>query len=209
MTSQQTARIPLPDLDTMTPAQREVFDSVVNGRRGRLIGPLRAALHNPTLAGHWQKLGEVLRYNTVFPTATSEMAILLTARRYNCEVEWVLHSEVAREAGLAEEIIAAIRENRRPAFDDAELDDVHRYVCALHNSGHVRDPLYRRISERWGAIGVVELTALIGYYVMVAMTLNAHRIPLPEDRKPDLSTHGEEPALLSPLPDAYDEESRA
>ena len=42
---------------------------------------------------------------------------------------------------------------------------------------------------------VVELTALVGYYTMVAMTLNAHEIPLPEDVAPAfrLPQHGAMP----------------
>jgi 4-carboxymuconolactone decarboxylase len=36
-------------------------------------------------------------------------------------------------------------------------------------------------------VGVVELTALIGYYTMVAMTLNAHEIPLPDGATPRLA----------------------
>ena len=45
----------------------------------------------------------------------------------------------------------------------------------------------RRALERFGAVGVVELTALIGYYTMVAMTLNAHEIPLPDGATPVFS----------------------
>ena len=37
---------------------------------------------------------------------------------------------------------------------------------------------------------MVELTALIGYYTMVAMTLNAHEIPLPDGAKPPLRETG-------------------
>ncbi len=45
---------------------------------------------------------------------------------------------------------------------------------------------HRRVRERFGVVGVVELTALIGYYTMVAMTLNAHEIPLPDGATPPL-----------------------
>jgi 4-carboxymuconolactone decarboxylase len=38
---------------------------------------------------------------------------------------------------------------------------------------------YDAVRAAWHDVGVVELTALIGYYTMVAMTLNAHEIPLP------------------------------
>jgi hypothetical protein len=37
-----------------------------------------------------------------------------------------------------------------------------------------------RVLAKLGIAGVVELTALIGYYTMVSMTLNAHEIPLPD-----------------------------
>ncbi len=43
---------------------------------------------------------------------------------------------------------------------------------------------YRRALGHWGVVGVVELTALIGYYTMVAMTLNAHEFALPAGVEP-------------------------
>jgi 4-carboxymuconolactone decarboxylase len=80
-------RIPLPGVEAMSPDQKRVFDAVVDGPRGRFVGPLRAAVHNPVLADRWQQLGETLRYNTVFPPMMSELAILVTARRWNSELE--------------------------------------------------------------------------------------------------------------------------
>ena len=43
-----------------------------------------------------------------------------------------------------------------------------------------------RALEMFDVIGIVELTALTGYYSMVAMTLNAHDIPLPPGTVPPL-----------------------
>jgi 4-carboxymuconolactone decarboxylase len=43
------------------------------------------------------------------------------------------------------------------------------------------------VRDRWGAVGVVELTTLIGYYTLVSMTLNAHHIPLPDGAAPPLA----------------------
>ena len=57
-------RIPLFPTDTMSPEQRAVHDRIVSGPRGRIQGPLRAALHNPELADKWQALGALLRYGT-------------------------------------------------------------------------------------------------------------------------------------------------
>ena len=57
----------------------------------------------------------------------------------------------------------------------------------LTRDGHVQQATYDAVLRDWGAGGVVELTALIGYYTMVAMTLNAHEIPLPAGVEPPLA----------------------
>lgn len=184
----------------MTPEQRKVLDAVLNGRRGALIGPLRAALHNPALADRWQQLGEILRFKTVFPPALNELAVLVTARRWNSELEWVIHAKAARDAGLPEPIIAAIRDRQSPVFEDEAYREVYDYVRSLQNDGTVSDACYDAIVKRWGAVGVVELTALTGYYVMVSLTLNAHRIPLPDGHKPELYPTGPSDPTLTPIP---------
>jgi 4-carboxymuconolactone decarboxylase len=196
----KSARIPLPEPETMSQEQRVVFDAIVSGRRGTLVGPLRAALHSPDLADCWQKLGEVLRYKTVFPPVYSELAILVTARRWNSELEWVIHLEAAAEAGLPAPICQAIRDHQLPTFDDARMQDIYDYTSALQNTGQVPADVHARVVEAWGVVGVVELTAITGYYSMVAMTLNAHRIPLPAHYAPELYTKNEEPTGLSQLP---------
>lgn len=180
------ARIPLISQGNMTDEQRLVYDRIVAGKRGMLVGPLRAALHNPDLADRWQRLGECLRYETLFPPRLSELAILVTARRWDCALEWHIHSEIAQRAGLSTETITALRLERRPDFADADEAMIYDYSRAVQYTGRVDEACYRRIVERFGARGVVELTALLGYYAMVAMTLNAHEIPLPDGAMPEL-----------------------
>jgi 4-carboxymuconolactone decarboxylase len=180
------ARIPLPTPETMTPEQRRVYDAIVTGPRKTLVGPLRAALHRPELADKWQQFGELLRYRTSLPAHLSELAILVTARHCNCQLEWLIHEDMARKAGLADTVIDALRERRRPEAD-ADTLAVHDYAHELNEQNKVSEATYRRTLERFEPVGVVELTALIGYYTMVAMTLNAHEIPLPEGAEPPLT----------------------
>lgn len=182
-------RIPLPSAETMTPEQRRVYDAVVSGPRGELKGPLRAALHRPELADKWQQLGELLRYRTSIPPRLSELAILVTARHCNCAVEWVIHETMAVKAGLARNVIEDIRVGKRPVCDDADALAIHDFAEELNRTNTVGEENYRRVLERWQAVGVVELTALVGYYTMVAMTLNAHQIPLPDENAPPPFEH--------------------
>lgn len=193
------ARIPLPGREDMTPEQQGVHDAVVSGPRGRMVGPLRAAIHNPELARRWSELGELLRYGTTLPKRLTELAILVTGRRWTSQLEFLVHARAAAEAGVAPEAIEAIRHGQAPLLPE-EQAEVYEFARQLQQTGQVPLPIYRAVEARWGARGVVELTALIGYYTMVSMTLNAHEIPLPDGEAPPLQPlPGHD---LAPLPAA-------
>jgi 4-carboxymuconolactone decarboxylase len=184
------SRIPILTPEDMTPEQRRIHDAVVSGPRGMLVGPLRAALHRPELADKWQQFGEILRYRTSLPTRLSELAILVTARFWDSQVEWHLHEKDAIKANLEASIIDAVRVGRRPADMDEETAAVHDFSAELLTQKVVSTETYQKIIDRWGVVGVVELTAIIGYYSMVAMTLNAHELPLPDGVAPPLGVRG-------------------
>ncbi|MCI5109471.1 MAG: carboxymuconolactone decarboxylase family protein [Marivita sp.] len=199
-TKSRSDRISFPSLETMTPAQRDVYDQIVFGPRKTLVGPLRAALHNPVLADRWQRLGQVLRFETSLPTRLNELAILVTARRWNSDLEWAIHVKDADQAGLDPAISEAIRTCSAPAFNgDDAAREIYEFARQLVCTGNVDDETYAKIVARWDEVGVVELTAVIGYYSMVAMTLNVHRVPLPEGVVASLPT---EAGVLSVLPPA-------
>ncbi|MEN4920593.1 carboxymuconolactone decarboxylase family protein [Achromobacter spanius] len=197
------SRIPLPDPDSMTDDQKRVYEKIVSGPRGRLVGPLRAALHSPELAERWQALGALLRFGTSLPPRVSELAIVVTARRWNSQIEWHIHAQAARAAGIADAVLDAIQARATPVFDNRDDEVVYEFARQIQETGQVEPALYAQAVERWAAVGVVELTAVIGYYTMVSMTLNAHEIPMPDEAPPPLDTPQEDggPALsrLAPL----------
>jgi 4-carboxymuconolactone decarboxylase len=177
-------RIRFPHPDTMDAEQRRVHDKVVSGRRGKIVGPLRAALHSPELADRWQALGEFLRYNTSLSPRQSELAILVTGRACQSPFEWYAHVLEARKAGIEPPVIDALLQQAMPeglAEDERLVVQVARELNA-HNS--IADATYAAALRCFGERKLVELTALVGYYTMVAMTLNAHEIPLPEGESP-------------------------
>lgn len=193
------SRLPLFDPTNMSAEQARVYHEIVEGRRGQLVGPLRAVLHRPDLADRWQRFGEALRFGTSLPQKLVELAILVTARRWNSQVEWHIHSREALNAGLSAAAVGAIQEMRAPPFADADEADVYEFARQLQMTGNVDDALYARLRALLGTVGIVELSSVIGYYTLVSMTLNVHDIPLPnESDEPPLSTG---PAL-SDLPPA-------
>lgn len=173
-------RIPLPSPADFTPAQRKIHDDVVKGPRGVLRGPLRAVIHRPDLAERWSALGEMLRYGTSLSPRLSELAILITARGCDAPFEWYAHEPPAREAGIAESTIDAIRQGAHPAALADDERAVYDYALELNRKHTVSDATHQKALDQLGVVGVVELTALVGYYNMVAMMLNAQGIPMPE-----------------------------
>jgi 4-carboxymuconolactone decarboxylase len=187
------ARITLPAPEQMNPQQRRVYDKVVSGRRGKVQGPLRAALHNPELAERWQALGELLRYDTSLTPRQSELAILLTARACRSPFEWYAHRVEAEKIGIEREVIEAILADTMPAGLSDDETIVLQFAAELNRFKSVSDTTYAATLARLGERTLVELTALVGYYTMVAMTLNAHEIPLPDGVQPAFALPQQEP----------------
>jgi 4-carboxymuconolactone decarboxylase len=196
----RAGRIPLPDREQMSREQQKVYDEVVKGPRGMMVGPLRAVIHSPELADRWQRLGEFVRYRTVLPEGLKELAIIVCAKRWNSEVEWGVHALAARDGGVPEDVINAIREGREPTLDE-DSAEIYEFTRQLQMSGEIEDETYWAVRRRWGERGIVELTAIIGYYTMVSMMLNAHRVPLPAGMAPafrDGSSLPQELSVLAP-----------
>ena len=179
-------RIPLVTEASMTDAQRRVYDAMMSGpRRSPPVGPLAAAMHRPDLAEKWSDLGLVLRFNSTLQPRLREFVILLTGRFWDCQFEWFSHEAEARKAGLSDQSIETLRRGGR-TFAAADEQAIHDYAIELLREHRASDETYKRILDAYGTAGIVELTALIGYYAMVALTLNAHEIGVPEGATPPL-----------------------
>lgn len=163
---------------------RAVYDKIANSPRGGVRGPFLALLHVPEMCDRLQNLGAYLRYDTTFEPRLSEMAILIVARRLNCEYEWFAHEQHAQKGGLAQPVIEAIRERRRPENMKADEAALYDYTNELTINKSISDASYRRALDTFGQRGVVELAGLIGYYMMMAMTLLAHNVQPPAGTTP-------------------------
>ena len=183
-------RIPLVTEATMSPAQREVYDAMVNGpRKSAPVGPLAIAMHRPELAQAMSALGLVLRFNSSFEPRLREFTILFTGRFWDCQFEWFSHEGEARKAGLSDTTIETLRRGGH-SFSARDEQAIHDYAIELLRDHRVTDATYKDIHDAYGTAGIVELTALIGYYAMVACTLNAHEISVPEGAAPPLPDLG-------------------
>lgn len=163
---------PLSDT-TMNDEQRRVLQDILSGPRGNLDGPFLAWVHSPQLADSAQKLGAFCRYGTRLELRLSELAILITAAWWQSQAEWQIHEPIARQAGISDPVIEALRCGKRPPFEHADERLVYHLAHSLYHTRRIPQALYAEGVTAFGEAGMVELVGILGYYALVAMTLNA------------------------------------
>lgn len=173
-------RLPEIPPERLTPEQRKVYDAIVSGPRGAVVGPLRVWLHSPALAARAQELGAFCRFHTSLPKRLSELAILITGAHWRAGFEWYVHAPEAIAAGLDPMLVEAIRTGRKPTFARSDEAAVYHFTRELYDTRRVSDATYSRAEGELGALGLVELVGILGYYGLISMTINAFRVPIPD-----------------------------
>ena len=179
--------------DAMTPEQRALAAAIqggpraaVPGRDNSIGGPFNVWLRSPGVGDRLQQLGSELRFRTSLPQALNEFAILITAREWSSQYEWYAHHRLALAAGLPASVAADLAEGRRPEGMNDDQRIIYEFCTELHRTRFVSDAAFEAVKGRFGEQGVVDLIAVSGYYVAVAMTLNTARVGLPAGVAPPL-----------------------
>ena len=172
--------------ESMSPAQKAACAAVIAGPRGKVPTPMGAWLRNPELATTTQELGALLRFKTSLDAQLTELAILVCARHWTAHLEWTAHKKLALAAGLPDEVIAAIARREPPTFNTSRHRAVYLVAQELMATGRLSQATYDVGHTALSETGMVELVALLGYYSLVALTLNAFELGMPEMRAPEL-----------------------
>lgn len=178
-------RVPyLTERDQVPEGGHEAYDHIAESR-GHVGGPFGVLLNSPEVADRVGHLGAYVRFESGLPDRVRELAILATAREFDCAYEWAAHEPIARDAGVREEVVEAVA--NRESTEDLPADEslVVRYGRHLFGDRAVPDDLFEDAKERFGVEGVVELTATMGYYSMIACVLNAFEVT-PGEGSPEL-----------------------
>jgi 4-carboxymuconolactone decarboxylase len=171
---------PVPRIGTIRdraqlPAARQAVWDRIATSRGHVAGPFTALLHSPEVAARTADLGAYLRFSSRLDERDRELAVLAVAREMDCRFEWAAHVPLARKAGVRETAISAIRD-RSPAGLDRDEATIVTYAHQLLAAHRADEATFTALLGRLGEQSLVELTAMIGYYAMIACTLNAFEI---------------------------------
>ena len=166
------ARLPsITSKDQVAAKDRDSFDSIV-ASRGAVQGPFTMFLHSPEVAGRVADLGAYVRFEGSLDMKVRVLAAMTVAREFEAMYVWGAQTGGARKLGVLEEAIAAIRDNHsrgvRP--EDAQIIDFTRQLLRRHR---VDDATFKAMQSRFGNDELVQLTTAIGYYSLLAMTVNA------------------------------------
>ncbi len=173
--------------DDLPEKQRALFDQMAEGREltdGYIGGPFDAWALNPSTGRRIWQLGGSIRHRSTIDRRYVELAILMTGALWKAQFEWWAHEPMARDAGLPEGVIQAIKAGTEPTFDDDGDEAAWRFCRALLARERIDDERYRRTVEVFGEAGVADLITACGFYTLVSMTLNTFEVPLPAGAEP-------------------------
>lgn len=162
---------PIISKEQVDPEHHAIVDSIL-ASRGALQGPFTMFLHCPELAGRVAHLGAFVRFEGSLDMRVRVLAAMTVARELEALYVWGAQTGNARRQGVPESTITAIREGHSRGLppDDAQIVDFTRQLLQRHR---VDDATFNAVQARFGNDGLIQLTGTIGYYAMLAITVNA------------------------------------
>ncbi len=164
--------------------QRPLGEAIMKISRVGIAGPYNPMLRSPVFGQRMFDLLAYLRWDTSVPLRLNEFAILIIGRQWRSQVEWFAHAPLAEKAGLSREIIAELKANKRPSNMAPDEAAVYDFVTELTTKHEVSDETFARARKLLGEQQVVDLTAVAGTYVTIAMLLAMAEENVPRGEEP-------------------------
>lgn len=171
-------------LEQLTAQQKPLAEQILKVSSVGLGGPYNTLLRSPVLGQRMFDLLYYLRWNTSVPLRLNEFAILIVGRQWRSQVEWFAHAPLAIKAGLAPETVAELKADKRPATMQPDEAVVYDFLTELSTKRRVSDETFKRARELLGEQQVVDLTAVAGTYVTIAMLLAMAEEGVPPGKEP-------------------------
>jgi 4-carboxymuconolactone decarboxylase len=160
-------RIPYFEIETATGKHAEML-----GKLNPMLNIYRMLANSESASKGFLRMGNALLYRCELDPGLRELAIVRVGRLSRAAYEVFQHERIAREVGVEEGKIVALRDAtiEAPTFSDNEkavlrfTDDVVRNVRAS-------DKHLKAVQAFLSAGAQVELTLTIGYYMMVCRLL--------------------------------------
>ena len=149
---------------------RRIAEKIVDTRKS-LDGPFSVWMHAPEWAERVAHLGTLVRWEGTLELRTRTLAALVVGLHFQAQYVWGIQGVIGAERGVPRSTIDAIREGRSDGIPPDDLQIIE-FTRELLSKNRVSSALADAVMERIGADQYVQLTTCIGYYAMLAMTVN-------------------------------------
>ena len=180
------SRIPLIQREEMDAEGKRIYDIFV-GQQTRTLaglqGPYGIWLHSPQVGEHLLAASQYLRFHTDLGRRLTELATLVVARELDNQFEWSAHEPEALKEGLAQDIIDVVKYRKDVAGLGEKEAVIIRMGRELFRQRKLSSQTYAQAVRLFGKQGLVNLSALMGHYSMIAFMLNTFDQQLRPDMK--------------------------
>ena len=161
------------DADTEKLLQNSVGDQLAN------LNIFTTLVRHRRLFPRYTRFGALL-LNGSLPERDRELLILRTAHNCGCAYEWGHHWEIAQQRGLSAAEVDAVRNG--PTFSGWSSWDAALLSAAdeLHERSRISDATWSALAQRYDEQRMIEVPMLVGYYHLVAFTMNSLGVELEE-----------------------------
>jgi 4-carboxymuconolactone decarboxylase len=175
------ARIPLVTRDQVADQDKPAYDAFVQSRANRPnVGPYTLLLHMPEMAQKLEALRLCLRDEASLSQKLQELVMISVAREMGCAFIWYAHAAAARKAGVRDDIVDAIRDQRPLTGLDPDEQAAVDFTRELLRQRRVSRATFDAATARFGQRGTMTLTNLIACYAVLAYNMNAYELHAPE-----------------------------
>lgn len=146
--------------------------------RGLVPGPHKIWLANPTLSRTIVPTGAYFQTESSLTKSEIEIATNVINGHWAAAYANYEHEKIGVEQGhLAPERVAALVAGLPTSFDDPRQQVVYELAATLAAARVVPLGLFRRARDLLGDAGIVDVTALLGWFTAVSLTLLAYDVP--------------------------------
>jgi len=160
----------------------DVFGALGIGTPDSLAPYFAILIRHPGLFRRQMEIGLEL-FRGAIPMAERELAILRGAWLAGAPYEWSEHVAIAKGCGWTEaDVERVVIGSTAPGWNDHHRA-ILRAVEELHADTMISDETWQTLAQSWDDRQMLELPALDGQYLLVAMVQNSIRLPLGNDSR--------------------------
>ena len=151
----------------------------IKGGRGALINIYKLLLHSPTVCMTWLEHIGAIRWKTKLTPRLREIAIVRVAQAAKYAYALQQHvPHIAVPDGVSLEECEALKDWRASKFFNEAERAALAYVDAIIAGSGVPDDVFNAMRQHYNEREIVELTVLVGTYLMHNRVFTALRVDL-------------------------------